>query len=96
MPTTEDNPGTSRCEISSIGRGYEAGYDDGLQLSRSEGERHGWEMAIEAAAEYHDKAAGALRKYAQKTKGVHSARRGIRKAQRHEEYAAAIRKLRKE
>ena len=35
MPTTEDNPGTTRCEISSIGRGYEAGYNDGLQ----EGER---------------------------------------------------------
>ena len=52
MPTTEDNPGTSRCEISSIGRGYEAGYDDGLQLSRSEGERRGWEMGKEAAAEW--------------------------------------------
>ncbi len=48
MPTTEDNPGSSRCEISSIGRGYEAGYDDGLQR----GERRGWENGIEAAAEW--------------------------------------------
>ncbi len=73
------------------GIGYQSGYDDGL----SEGERRGWEKGKEAAAEYHDKAAGTLRKYAQKTKGVHSARRGIRKAQRHEEYAAAIRNLKK-
>lgn len=50
MPTTDK---VQIFEVASIDRGYQAGYADGLamNLSRQEGERRGWEMGKEAAAE---------------------------------------------
>ena len=91
MPTSE-KPLTEAEVITTVyGPPYQRGYDDGLQ----EGEKRGWEMGREAAAEWHDNEAALARK---RLGNLFSQKRtnDVKEYALQQEFeAAAIRKLKK-